>query len=126
MREIDMKTIRTTQELINFIEQNVAHVGRLENETIEDEVVWMVCMDQAHMIVNCYSTKDIAHLLLEGVPKYTIETVQDILNMIWDDVIGMEKEGEEVPKECVEEAMDGVISMLRYHYGSTIDLSELS
>lgn len=50
-------------------------------------VSWAICLQEAHVIANTYTTKDIASLLHSGVTSYaSMEAIQEWLDTYYDEL----------------------------------------
>jgi hypothetical protein len=57
-----------------------------EKEVTDDQVIWFNCFREARLIMNTNTTKETAHMLLEGFAAMnTLESVQNSLDTMFDD-----------------------------------------
>lgn len=77
---MDYPLIKTTEDLRSFM-------GSVGGEAVtDDRLVWFVCMYNAELISQAYTTKDIAAMLLEGVKATnSLTDVQEFLNTFFED-----------------------------------------
>lgn len=75
-------------DIIRNIEQLRQYAEQVSGREIEDEdLIWFVCYQNASMIFNGYTTKDLAAMLRDGVdPTNDIVAVQEYLNTLYDDM----------------------------------------
>ena len=73
--------IKTVEALRTYIQEITGKVFT------DKELIWLNCMYQARSTFDCYSTKDMANVFLEGItPQNQLSNVQDLLDMIYQDL----------------------------------------
>lgn len=58
-------------------------------------VSWAICLQEAHVVANAFTTKDIASLFQNGVTSYnSMEVIQEWLNTYYDELNTAIEEGD--------------------------------
>lgn len=72
--------IKTTDDLRLYVSEVRGEI------IIDDNLFWICCMFNADMILDTYSSKDIANMLLGGVPPFnTLAHVQEFIDGLYED-----------------------------------------
>jgi len=73
--------IKTVEELRTYIQEITGEVFA------DKELIWLNCMYQAGVTFDGHSTKDLAEILLKGIPPFNeLSDVQELLDMIYRDL----------------------------------------
>lgn len=77
-----MKRIRVFADAADFINYVKDNVAVPENQTPEQYALWIVCIQEAAAILEEFTLKDMANLLLVGLPGYSTEPTTSIDNWL--------------------------------------------
>lgn len=96
-----MRLFRSHKEVQDWINEHV-------EDADENAALWFMAYNEAQSISVCYSSKDIAHLLMDGVPKMTPERFESILFSFYEEVAFELSVGplEHLPAEITQDLAD--------------------
>lgn len=79
-------TIKTTEELRSFMSTVKTAMGK-EGGVTDENLFWFVCIYNAKLILDSYTTKDIGAMLQGGVdPTNKLDDVQQFIDTFYEDV----------------------------------------
>lgn len=74
-------------DIIRTIEQLRQYASEVSSREItDDDLIWFICYQNARLMFDSYTTKDLARELRDGIePTNDIIAVQEYLNTLYDD-----------------------------------------
>lgn len=119
-----LANVRTRNDFIEFLKKWDEISGKVENDDYERAADWFVAMQEAKMVFDSYSSKDLANVFLEGLVgiNYNPEEYhKNWWNTIWEDIDYARESGDDFENatadEMEAEIIEDLLAALRRLFG---------
>lgn len=122
---MDLKDIRTYEQFEAHIKAHLPvgytleHPSHDKANTWEDVVLWFVAMQNASLIFNGFSSKDLAQSLISGIKPLDRSDVNQWLEEMWEDVDATPEDENEWLETEIPHLVSLIEGELRVHFGDS-------
>lgn len=116
---MEIKDIRTRDDFIAFLKSQDA--TEIEDADLEEVADWFLAIQEARLILNACTTKDLARILLDGyesIEKNPVKAHERFWKILFEDVDHAREKGNMMEAiEFEQWAVEQVVDMLTEHFG---------
>lgn len=114
-----MKILKTVAELTEYINAYLAtkYVSTSKKISTNGDLWWFVAVCEARMNADSNTTKDWAHMFMEGITPMSDQKVEEWLATFFEDIEHAEQEGEQLDHEAYTEVYEQINSAIDAHFG---------